>query len=632
MKASPAPLARAARLVLFSLALASSAADLPAQARGGRTAPAPAVAADPVSAAITNVRYTVTFNSQTARDRTIDVAMSFDVTGTAPVLLSLPAWTPGAYEISNFARNIYVFAARPTAAGRSGDELAWDKLDFDTWRVHPAGARSITISTSYIADSLDVAAAWTAADLAVFNGTNLFFYPEGRPLDYAASVSVVTEAEWKVATGMKPSTAASTPHTYTAASYHDLVDMPFMVGHFDVDSMRIADRWTRLATYPSRSLEGAQRAEVWRAIEKMIPPQVAVFGDVPWDSYTVLQVADPSFPSASGLEHQNSHLDIISPLAIGHPLMLGLYAHEIFHAWNVKRLRPAELSPYRYDRAQPTTLLWVSEGITDYYADLSLVRGGVSSPAAFYEAVTAKIQSVDALPPIALEDASLSTWIHPVGGSADIYYNKGSLAGLMLDIMVRDASDNRRSLDDVMRDLYTTTARKGTGFTAAQWWAAVSRAAGGKSFDDFNRRYIDGREPYPWATMLPIAGMRLAADSILTPQLGVTTTADSQGVVVAEILPGSSAAAAGVKVGDYILAVGDVLVTNQNFGEQFRARYASQDGAPITIRVRRDQQTLSLAARIEIAAQVQRRVEEDTRASAKAARIREGILRGIVER
>jgi predicted metalloprotease with PDZ domain len=366
-------------------------------------------------------------------------------------------------------------------------------------------------------------------------------------------------------------------------------------------------------------------------MEKMIPPQVAVFGDVPWDSYTVLQVADPSFPSASGLEHQNSHLDVISPLAIGHPLMLGLYAHEIFHAWNVKRLRPAELSPYRYDRPQPTTLLWVSEGITDYYADLSLVRGGVTTPADFYEAVTAKIQSVDALPPIALEDASLSTWIHPVGGSADIYYNKGSLAGLLLDVMVRDASDNRRSLDDVMRDLYTTTARKGTGFTAAQFWAAVGRAAGGKSFDDFNRRYIDGREPYPWTTALPLAGMRLAADSIRTPQLGVNTGADSQGVIVAEILPGSSAAAAGVKVGDYILAVGDVLVLNQTFGEQFRARYADQDGAPITIRVRRDQQTLSLAARVEIAVQVQRRVEEDARAPAKAARIRDGILRGTVD-
>ena len=591
--------------------------------------PTPAASSDPQSGPITNVRYDVTFNSQTARNRTIDVEMTFDVASAAPVLLSLPAWTPGAYEISNFARNVYEFTARPAGARAPSVELRWDKVDFDTWRVYPGAARSITVSTSHLADSLDVAAAWTAPDLAVFNGTNVFFYPEGRPPEFTATVNVQTEADWKVVTGMK--TAASGSHSYTAATYHDLVDMPFMVGHFDLDSARIAERWTRLATYPARSLAGPQRAEVWRAIERMIPPQVAVFGDVPWDSYTVMQVAHPSFPGASGLEHQNSHLDVISPLAIGHPVMYSLYAHEVFHAWNVKRLRPAEMVPYRYDRPQPTTLLWISEGITDYYADLSLSRGGVTGAPEFYAATTSKIQSVDALPPIALEDASLSAWIHPVGGTADIHYNKGSLAGLMIDIMIRDVTDNRRSLDDVMRELYTTTAKRGTGFTAAQWWAAVSRAAGGRfPVEQFIQRFIDGRERYPWEDILPLAGMRLVADSILTPRLGVTTVSDSQGVLVTEILPGSSAAVAGVQVGDYMLAIGEVQVLNQNFGEQFRARYADRNGAPITIRVRRGEQLLSLAAHVELAAQVQRRVEEDANASAKEVRIRDGILRGAM--
>ena len=613
--------ARRAAFTLLALLTVSSAAE--AQAR---TQP-PAAAAEDQSAAITNVHYYVTFNSQLARNRTIDVAMTFDLLTPGTVLLSLPAWTPGAYELSNFARNIYDFSARPTGPGASLNELRWDKLDYDTWRIHAGATRSVTVSISYLADSLDVAAAWTAPDLAVFNGTNVFLYPEGRPSEFIARVTVLTDSTWKVVTGMKA--VAGTPRTYTASSYHDLVDMPFMVGHFDVDSMRIVDRWTRLATYPSRSLAGPQRAEVWRALERMIPPQVAVFGDVPWDSYTVMQVAHPSFPSASGLEHQNSHLDIISPLAIGHPVMYGLYAHEIFHAWNVKRLRPAELVPYRYDRAQPTTQLWISEGITDYYADLSLTRGDVGEASGFYEATTSKIQSVDALPPVALEDASLSAWIHPVGGTADIYYNKGSLAGFMLDILIRNGSDNRRSLDDVMRELYATTAKD--GFTTAQWWAAVNRAAGGLR-TDFVERYIDGREAYPWAEVLPMAGMRLAADSILNPRLGVTTVTDSQGVVVTEILPGSSAAQAGLQVGDYLVAVGEVQVVNQNFGEQFRARYANMEGAPITIRVRRGQQALTLAGRVDIAAQVQRRVEEDPRASPKATRIRDGILRGSVDR
>jgi predicted metalloprotease with PDZ domain len=618
---------------LSLLALLQLSSNAEAQRRPATSARAQASAStEPVSAPITGVRYTVTFNSGTARERMIEVAMTFDVASAAPVLLSLPAWTPGAYEISNFARNIMAFSARGTRAGATAGALDWDKVDHDTWRIQPGTARSVTVSFSYVADSLDTAAAWTAPDLAVFNGTNLFFYPEGRPFEFAATVAIETETEWKVATGMKPAASASTPRTYTAANYHDLVDMPFMVGHFDVDSMRIADRWTRLATYPAASLAGPQRAEVWRSLERVIPPQVAVFGEVPWDSYTIMQVADSTFPSASGLEHQNSHLDVISPLAIGHPIMPSLYAHEIFHAWNVKRLRPAELWPYRYDRPQPTTLLWVSEGITDYYADLARVRGGEMPAEAFYVTTTAKVQAVDALPEAALEDASLSAWIRPVGGTADVYYDKGSLAGLLLDIMIRDATDNRRSLDDVMRDLYATTYKRGAGFTVAQWWAAVRRAAGGRSFDDFNRRYVDGRDAYPWETILPLAGMQLAADTVRVPRIGVTTVQDSAGIRVVETVPGSAAATAGVREGDYILAVGEIVVDNPNFGEEFRARYATEAGAAIPLRVRRGQETLTLQARVEFAELVQRRIEEHPAASAKAARIRNGILRGVVDR
>ena len=613
--------------MMAALTLAASAS-AGAQARRPATRAPQAASAEVVSAPISNVRYTVTYDHATARDRAIHVAMTFDVAGGAAVLLSLPAWTPGAYEISNFAKRVMGFSAHATRAGVISDTLDWDKVDYDTWRVQPGNARSITVSFSFLADTLDTAAAWATADFVMFNGTNVFLYPEGRPAEFAATVVVVTEPGWKVATGMKPSTTASAPRSYSAPNYHDLVDMPFMVGVFDLDSARIADRWTRLATYPARSVSASQRAEIWRVLEKIIPPQVAVFGEVPWDSYTVMQVADSSFPSASGLEHQNSHVDVITPLAIGHPFMPSLYAHEVFHAWNVKRLRPAELWPYRYDRAQPTTLLWMSEGVTDYYADLSLARGGVSTPAGFYETTTAKIQKVDNLPPVALEDASLSTWIQPMEGTGDIYYDKGSLVGLMLDITIRDATDNRRSLDDVMRDLYTTTYKRGTGFTAAQWWAAVSRAAGGKSFDDFHRRYVDGRERFPWETLLPLAGMRIAADTIRVPVIGVTTQGDSSGIRVVEILPGSAAEAAGVREGDYILAVGDIIVDDPNFGEQFRARYANQAGAAIPLRVRRGAETLTLQARVEFSIQVQRRVEEDPSASAKAARIRNGILRG----
>ena len=582
------------------------------------------VARDSVSAPIRDVAYEVTFLRANGARREVDVAMTFTTAGTSPVVLSLPAWTPGAYEISNFARAIVDFEATP-ASGTSR-ELAWDKLDFDTWRIRPDGAKSIRVSFRYHADSLDNAASWARADFLLFNGTNLFLYAEGNPLEFPATVNVKTEPDWRVATGMTSAGRLA----YTATNYHDLVDMPFFIGRFDLDSARIAMKWVRLASYPAGSVSGRAREQAWDQLKRVIPPEVAVFGEAPWETYTVMQIVDSSFGGASGLEHQNSHVDVFAPPYVGSEFQPSLYAHEIFHSWNVKRLRPSEMWPYVYSRPQPTPWLWVSEGITDYYADLAEVRGGVVDAYGFYALTAAKINEVAGAPPVALEDASLSTWIHPVDGTGYLYYPKGSLAGLMLDVLIRDASDNKRSLDDVMRGLYQKTFKKGHGFTSSDWWSAVSEAANGKSFAAFNAKYIDGREPFPWDSILPLAGLRARQERV--PRLGVLTQQDADGIVVANVNEGSAAEAAGVKVGDYLLWVGDIQVADQQFGARLRARYgASVEGSPLAIKVRRGAETLTLSGKLQFAAG-DVLVEADPSAGAKAVRIREGILKGAVER
>lgn len=579
---------------------------------------------DSVSAAIRDVKYEVTFLRANGGRREVDVAMTFTTAGTSPVILSLPAWTPGAYEISNFARAIVDFEVAPSTGTKR--EIAWDKLDFDTWRIRPEGAKAIRVAFTYLADSLDNANSWARPDFLLFNGTNLFLYAEGNSLEFPATVSVKTEADWRVATGMTPAGHL----TYSATNYHDLVDMPFFVGRFDLDSVRVASKWVRLASYPAGSVTGRAREQAWDQLKRVIPPQIAVFGEAPWDTYTVMQIVDSTFGGASGLEHQNSHVDIFAPPYVGSDFQPSLYAHEIFHAWNVKRLRPSEMWPYVYSRPQPTTWLWVSEGITDYYADLAEVRGGVVDADGFYKLTAAKINEVNAALPVALEDASLSTWVHPIDGTGYLYYPKGSLAGLMLDVLIRDASDNKRSLDDVMRSLYQRTFKKGLGFTAADWWTAVSEAANGKSFTAFNAKYIDGREPFPWDSILPMAGLRAQQERV--PRLGVLTQQDPDGIVVANINDGSAAQAAGVRVGDYLLAVGDVQVTDQQFGARLRARYgASVEGSPLPIKVRRGMETLTLNGKLQFAAG-DVVVEAHPNASAKAVRIREGILKGIVDR
>ncbi|MFL5524087.1 MAG: PDZ domain-containing protein, partial [Gemmatimonadaceae bacterium] len=571
------------------------------------------------SAPISDISYEVTFTRTNAAVRRVSSAMTFTVGGAEPLLLSLPSWTPGAYEIGNFARNVADFAAE-----EAGHTLAWDKVDADTWRVRPSGVGQVIVRFNYLADSLDNANTWARPDFLLFNGTNLFLYPEGRGFDFPASVTVNTEAAWKVVTGMTP----AGQRRYSASNYHDLVDMPFFVGNFDVDSSQVAGTWVRFATYPAGSVSGGVRIASLTALKLVIPVEAKVFGEVPWTNYTVMQIADPSYSGGSGLEHQNSHVDVLGPGMIGSPVMPSLYAHEIFHAWNVKRLRPSDLWPYRYDVEQPTTMLWISEGITDYYADLAEVRGGIVDPKGFYDLTTDKILEVEGLPPTSLEDASLSTWVHPRDGTEYVYYPKGSLAGLLLDIMIRDASDNHASLDDVFRALYNAAYKNGRGFTLDQWWATVSKAANGKSFSDFYARYIDGREEFPYDRVLPLAGLRLTRDTSLVPQLGISSLQDSSGVHVNQVGPGSAAAVAGVQPGDDLISVGGIEASDPEWTDKFRARYAGQaEGTLLPLVVRRSGTNQTLTARLHFVPRVASRLVEDPRASAKARRVREGILR-----
>jgi predicted metalloprotease with PDZ domain len=581
-------------------------------------------AQDTVSATqVGAVHYDVTFNRATAQTRSARVVMSFDVARTGPVLLSLPVWTPGSYGVAYFARNVQDFEAT-----QAGAALRWDKLDHDTWRLHPAAEGRVSVGFRYIADSLDNAMAWSRPDFLLFNGTNLFMYPEGTGFDWPATVEIHTEPDWHIATAMPTAGPAGT-RRYSERTYHDLVDHPFFVGRIELDSAEVSGRWMRLATYPIGSVSGARRRRIWEALRAMTPPQVQIFGEIPWPSYNVMQIADSGYRGASGLEHKDSHVDIVVWQALDHPVLLSLYAHEIVHAWMVKRMRPAELFPYRYDAEQPTPLLWVSEGITDYYADVVLLRAGLTDANGFVAGTQQKIRSVEALPPISMEDASASTWMAPRDGTHYSYYDHGSVAGLLLDVLIRDATENARSLDDVVREVYDSSWKQGRGFTDAEWWTTIERLSG-RSFAEFRTRYVDGRERLPYAAVLPLAGIRVDADTATQPLLGLRTELGEGGVRILEAEPGGAAAAAGVRTGDYLVAVGDVRVTGADFGRRFRQRYArAAAGTPLALRVRRDGTELSLPATLSVATTVTYSVSLDPNPGARARAVREGIFRGI---
>ncbi len=570
---------------------------------------------------LADIRYEVTWNRETASTREVHVEMSFTVDDAALIALSFPSWTPGSYGLDDYAKNVRNVWARQGQA-----EIRWDKADFDTWRVHPGGAGRVTFAFDYFADEMDNASAWSASDFLFFNGTNLFPFPEETDFAFEAEVVIHTEADWAVATGLS---AAEGTWVYSADDYHELVDMPTFVGDFDLDSVRIDDAWYRLATYPAGAMAGQYRDLMWDQIRKMMPPMTAVTDDVPWSDYTTLMVFDPSYGGGSALEHSNSHLGIYHPQFLGSPILASITAHEIFHAWNVKRLRPADMWPYDYRRQMPTELLWISEGITDYYADLALVRGEIVPAQFFYQVTQGKIDEVGATVPVALEDASLSTWIGPRDGTSSIYYPKGSLAGFALDILIRDASDNQRSLDDVMKSLYDDAYRAGDGFTEEMWWAAVESAGAGKDFGDFHDGYIDGREPFDWEEILPLAGLELFVQTDRVARLGVSTTSDAEGTHVASVVPGGAAGQAGVQEGDDLLWVGSIEVLDPDFGASFRQRYANEPiGTPYDIVVARDGAEVTLGAALQFADVTTTELREVESAGEKARRIRVGILTG----
>lgn len=456
------------------------------------------------SAPISDIHYDVTVDSTTARTRDLVVTMRFHVAGPKAVVLALPAWSPGHYTLLWFASRLVDF--RPTANGSS---LAWRKLDFQTWEITPNGASTVWVAFRYHADAHDRAVAYTAHDLAFFNGTNVFLYPVGQGFSWPATVQIHAPSGWRVATGL---TAGSAANTFTATNYHDLVDAPFLVGTFDFDSVGTGAVWVRLASFPAGGMRAEWRRRTLHWLARLVPTEGAVFHDIPFAQCTVLQLAD-TIVNGGGLEHHDSQLDGVTMDGNDHPFLPFLYAHELFHAWNVKRLRPADMVPYRYDDAEPTPWLWVSEGVTDYYGPLALVRSGIIADTAFESHMAGDIAAVQRSVPIALGDASLSAWIGAADGTGGIYYPKGATAGLLLDILIRDASNNAHSLDDVMRALYDRAYKtRWRGFTSTDWWSAVKRFAGGRSFAEFDRRYITGREPMPIDSVLALAGWRVVRE------------------------------------------------------------------------------------------------------------------------
>lgn len=571
------------------------------------------------------VRYEVSVPSPAAH--LYHVKAEFPTTGMDTLLVSLPAWSPGSYTIQNYARYVRSFAAHDA----SGKALFWDRLDKDTWRVGTGKSDRVTVEFDYLAEAVDLSQSRLVADFGEFLGTNLFLFQEGR-LERPAEVRFALPAGWRVATALSRSGDA-----YRAADYHELADAMTFVGHFSLDSLAVDGKWIRIAVWPERDYTPAVARNLRDGIAKQAAVQNRLMGGPPYDVYTVFfNVYHEPIQFGGGLEHAASQFDIMPADGFADAdgnlgsFMRPLIAHEFFHLWNVKRIRPAEMWPYDYRAEQVTPLLWWSEGVTDYYGDLTNWRAGLWTDAQFLESIQSNATQVESVAePWSEEDGSLATWIEEVFiNSSQLYYPKGSLTGLLLDAAIRDASDNRHSLDEVTRGLFTRFYKQGKGFRTEDLLALL-REAGMPDVDGFYQRYINGREPLPYEQILPKAGIAVERRSFTTPFLGVSM--DQRGTLVEGLIPGGAAAAAGVQPGDALVAIGSVTVkSGEDWGPTFRRQYVGKAGSPLRIVVRREGQLLTLDTtvreRTTSTVQFTRAANPDDR----AARIWRGLAAGTV--
>ena len=574
------------------------------------------------------VRYNVTLMS--TAEKQFHVAADFPAAGKETLFVSLPAWSPGHYEIQNYARYVHGFVAK-NAAGQS---LRWDRGDKDTWRVITGRADRVTVEFDFLADTIDLSTARVTTNFGQFLGTNLFLFEEGQT-GRPAEVRFHVPADWLVTTALN----GPVNGVYRAADYHELSDAMTFLGRYSLDSLQADGKWIRIAVWPASDYTAPVAANIRNGVAKMAAAQNRIMGGAPYETYTIFfNVIHEPVNFGGGLEHSLSQYDIMPAGAFADAsgtlgdFMYPLLSHEFFHLWNVKRIRPAEMWPYDYSAEQYTPLLWWSEGVTDYYADLTNLRAGLWTADQFLENATSNIQQVESVPePWSAEDGSEATWIDEVYiNSSQLYYPKGSLLGFLLDISIRDATDNAHNLDEVMRALFTRYYRQNNGFRTADLLNEL-RAAGMPDVDVFYRRYVDGRDSLPYESVFAKAGIVVNKQVVTVPFIGVSTQATPSGALqVQAVTPGSAAEAAGIQSGDLLASIGDVTVSaNQDWGTTFRNRYRGKTGQPLALTVQRAGRTLTLNTTVRERTSTSYALSRASNPTPKQAKIWQGLASGL---
>jgi predicted metalloprotease with PDZ domain len=531
--------------------------------------------------------------------------------------LALPTWTPGWYTVENYFKNVLKF----TVKDANGKVLPLRMSRKQTWNIDTKGLKEIRVDYDYSATVLGLNQAKIATDFAFFTGIELFLEPVGHR-DDPSTVKFQLPAGWKLMSALKDTTD---PMVFTAADYDTLVDAPALMGNFDVTQFEVEGKPHYFAAVPAGTFNAEKSKKFTEMLGGVVKTNSAMFGGLPYEKYVAFYFFMPAQSNASGaLEHLNSYVAFSPAGERSTPEgIIGTGAHEYFHTWNVKRIRPAEMWPYDYSRENETPLLWVSEGFTNYYGVVGTYRAGVTSKENFLARVAGAadgIENTEARKYISPANSSVSTWAGydtPVAFGIS-YYTQGQNLAALLDLSIRNDTNGASSLDDVMRALFNDHYKKGRGFTTEEMIGIINKLTK-KDYHDFYNRYVFGTDVPDYDRIFGYAGYRLEKTEQASPDFGFSIRPRNGGFGVNGVETGGAAATAGLKVGDVIVKI--------NGDSPFNAPFGTFAGKEIKLTVNRDGQETEIPMKVGSRPYTNYSLAEIPTASPQQRKVREGWLK-----
>ena len=561
----------------------------------------------------------------------------------------MPRWSPGRYAVFDFAKNVQEFSA---AAGICPPGSFCDmamrpvtRIDDQTWSVAPMGSSSLTITYKVFANDLSGTFSQLDSRHANYNGGCIFMYVVGHKPN-SVKLTINPPQGWKIVNGR---TERPGQKEWLFANWDIMIDTPTEIApNWSKDDFQVDGKRYHVVVH-SMGDEGGKRANLVRDIEKIVRAETALWGSPEFEEYTFLIHFAADDHSGDGMEHLTS-TQIIEQGALAdqgvYDDTLGTVAHEFFHVWNVKRLRPLELGPWDFTRPANTRGLWVAEGITNYYGHLMLRRAGLWDDARFLRRESFTIASIENAPGSRLMSAEESSLSAPfldgarhaqktnLANTSISYYPKGELIGMVLDLLLRGRTKGKASLDGVMGQMYDEFYLKspnasyylrGKGYRTEDFQRVASQVAG-FALDDFFKLHVRGVEALPYDEAFGYVGLRLTRTPSPDPFTGISLDfEDQRTATIDNVRNNSPAEDAGLQQGDEIIELAGKPLARDNWSSTL-GRYKPGDSVPIT--VKRDRRTIRTNLVLGQPAGFEYKIEERPDATAGQKALRVAWLKG----